>query len=1043
MNPLYGAHAAHRRLAPRGGAPWGIVGGTRVSDVGALEQNESMRPGMKESVLVGRTAEREVMRAARVASLDAQNPAGRTRTVVIGGEAGIGKTRLVNDFLEELPADSVVGRGQCVDLDQDAPPFAPMIQLLRSVAATVGDERFLRAAGPAKDALAVLLPELGGEDAHETSERGDASRLYDGVAVTLEKLSQSRPLVIVIEDIHWADQATLGLLRFLVRVVEDHRILFLLSYRSDEIRRTHPLRGWLSELSRNGRVELLALPRLTAREVRQMIRSIRGAVPSAQALALLHERTGGVPFFVEQLADLDDCEDIDLPTSLSDVLLTHYSALQESSQYLLRLLSAGGVRVEHSLLSAVFTAVISGGETEIDVAARDAVAASILVVDDTAYEFRHALVRDAIHGELLPGERVRFHTAYARALEQNPGIGTAPAAEVSHHWMAAHDIRGAFSASAIAMDQARESSAFNMTARMGERVLELWDRVPDAAKLAGRTRTQALAATAHALRNAGESDRAIALVDEAIAMTSPSDVLALAPLLRDKASYYANVGRVGSIELLRQSLALLEGDAPRAHAASGHEADAQEASVQQASVLRATVLGELAARLMLDAKLGEAIEVADLAYAEAGAGNSRARMSVAVNIRGICLISTGKIEEGLAALTSAGELAKGNDSARLRYWVNLSDVMNLLGRFREALALAKEGENRARLRGVQRTSGAILMSNMIEPLFALGDWDAAEELLERALELEPPLGFSAHLQRIKLWSTLWRGRLPEAERLLRTWRTPLGLQQRIDAQVRLGFARAAGEIELESGNLAQAWAEVRAVTEEDHQGLPAYDLPLLMVAARVLAGINRAGPSTARPVDAASFDTAAAEKRLRLALTRYVHWPTAPIFVAAAEAELGGEDHTGTDAALWSLAADAAEATTAPAFLRPYASARLAEALAAGGDRAGAIGTARLAREQAEAIGAGLITTRLDALERRIGNGPAPSVVPRELSGLTPRERQVLTLIAQGLSNKQIADQLFISIKTASVHVSNILRKLGAASRTEAAFMAQPGLAVA
>ena len=197
----------------------------------------------------------------------------------------------------------------------------------------------------------------------------------------------------------------------------------------------------------------------------------------------------------------------------------------------------------------------------------------------------------------------------------------------------------------------RESSAFNMAARTDERVLELWDREPDAAEIAGRTRTQILVSTAHALRNAGDSDRAIALVDKAIAITPQSDALALAPLLRDKASYYANVGREGSVELLRQSLELLGGE--------------------PASVLRVTVLGELAARLMLEAKLGKAIEVANRAYAEAEPENSRARMSVAVNVRGICLLSTGRIEEGLAELEPAGEPAQGNDSARLRYWVTL------------------------------------------------------------------------------------------------------------------------------------------------------------------------------------------------------------------------------------------------------------------------------------------------------------------------------------------------------------------------------------
>ncbi|WP_354570179.1 AAA family ATPase [Glaciihabitans sp. UYNi722] len=961
-----------------------------------------MQSAFGSTFLIGRESELATLRETFAAGLP-----GDTRTVVVAGEAGIGKTRLVAEFVESLPSQAVVAVGQCIDLGPDAPPYAPITGILRALLSTVGIDELIAAAGPSREALSVLLPELEELGGTRQDVRGGVEWVYDSVAVALENLARTAPLVLVAEDLHWSDQATLGLLRYLIRVLEHANILFVLTYRTDDVRRGHPLHAWLPELDRNRRVMRIDLGRFSRAQVRELADVLLGSSLESYDLGVLYDRSDGVPFLVEELVGFDGFENVDcFPSSLRGVLLSRYETLSEPTQRVVRLLAAGGARVEHELLVAVY----DGDPEELDRAAREAVAASVIVIDDSAYEFRHALVRDAIHEELLPGERARFHSLYARALEERCDTDDTFATAMSYHWMVAHDLPAAFTASLKAMRHARGSYAYTAAARMGERALELWPQVPDAAELAACTRGELLADVAYILRNAGESDRAIALVEEAIAELAPGDNERLAALLRDKASYLANIGRSGSIDLLREALALLRD--------------------QPVSLLRATILGELAARLMLQAYFDEAVEVADAAFVEAEAVGSLPRMSVAANIRGTSLLSNGQISTGLDDLYRAGELGHGDDSARLRYWVNLSDSMNLLGRFDEAITLAEEGLERARLRGVERTKGAILLSNMIGPLFARGEWTRADDLLNRALALESPLGFSAPLQHLKLWSTLWGGDPESAERMLRPWRGQLGIEQQ--AQVRLAFARVAGEIALENGDVARAWSEVSGLIAPDHRGIPAYDLPLLMVAARVLATVLREGVDLGP-----EFDAVTADRDLRVLLARYEGWPTHPVFAAVFEAELGGPGRLGTNIDLWRRAVDAVESSNAPAFLRPWTRTRLAESLAAAGGRAEALIEAEHARSAAKEIGVGLILVRIDDLERRAGLHASQVSPVGSVPVLTDRERQVLALVAEGLSNRQIAEQLFISAKTASVHVSAILRKLGAATRTEAAYLAQ------
>ncbi len=974
-------------------------------NVGGSWHDEAMKSPAASPSMIGRESDLETLREQL-----AESSEGHPRAVVVGGEAGIGKTRLLDEFRVEASRSALVLTGRSVDLGTDGAPYAPFTAILRQLAGDIGMEALLEAAGPSRSVLTVLLPELGsieGLGSPGMAARTGVERLYELVAVLLENVSRERQLVIVIEDIHWADAATLELVRFLIRMLAGGRILIVLSYRSDEVLRGHPLRSYLPELERTRRVVRWELARLDRAEVAAQSEQILGCPPDAPTVDRVYQLSEGVPFFVEELIGIDHLgTGDDLPETLRELLLARYERLSEPTQHVLRLISAGGGCVDHELVAAVFT----GTPEELDAAAREAVTANVLTTDGTEYSFRHALVREAIHADLLPGERARFHTRYAEALESGRG-GPRSASEISYHWMAAHDVGRAFVATLEAMEEARLSYAYGAAAAMGERAIELWDRVADAERIAGRSRGDLLAQTASALRNAGESDRALSMINVAIA-ESPRDAGGrYARLLRDKAQYLANLSRPGTAQLLREALELLgepEGE------------------------LRAQLLGELAGRLMLEARYDEAIETATQAYEKARSGGATERMSIAATIRGVARVGKGEIDGGLADLEKAKTLAGDDGASLLRYFVNASDVMNLLGRYDDAIAIAQTGAEQARERGVERTSGVMLSSNTVEPLLAAGRLDPAEALLDPALALDPPPVFRVHLQRMKLWLTLWRGDAARADELLRGWRAGMIVQGELEMQSRLGFARVAAETAFARGDLERAWNDAGVITSADRRRMPAYDLPLLAIASRSLVALAKVDPT---------IDATLEESRLQAVLSDLEDWPTAPAWRAVIQAELGGADHDGSSVLAWETANQAVRVDTAPAHLRPYTRFRLAQALVVNGERAEAENVARTARCDAERLGLGLITRWIDDFAAHAGLGIDDDRSPRtraeiDPARLTEREQQVLALIEQGLSNRQIGEQLYISAKTASVHVSSILRKVGAASRTEAVYRA-------
>lgn len=956
--------------------------------------------------MVGRDAELGLLEAAlrRVA-------AGSSAAVVVGGEAGIGKSRLLGEFRRRAQGQATVVTGWCLDLGSTPAPYGPLPAILRGLLAVLGDAA-PGAAGPGHDALRLLIPELpdgGGAPADRTPAGPEGLR--EAVANVIEAAAAIRPLVIAVEDLHWADAATLSMLSFLLRVLDGHPVLFVLTCRLDELRRGGPVRGFLVEAERARLVERVALARLDPIAVRTLVQELTGPVDDG-ALERMLERSEGVPFFVEELA----CNaQGPIPDTLRDVLLARFDQLGDDARRVVRIVSASDGDVSHGLLARLADLP----DERLDEAIREAALSAILAVrDGEGYGFRHALLREAVHDDLLPGERARLHRAYAEALEDQPGPGRCSVASaLAFHWDQAHDVRKALAAAVDAMAEAKRTYAFPSAARFGELALELWDQVPDAAEVVGHDRVALLARLGSILRNAGDGERALAVVTLALDEVDPetADPGVYARLLRDRAMYLQNLGRPGSIDLLVEALAVMD------------------RSALDDDRLRAVLLNLLAGRYMIASHFDEAIEMADRASQVAERGGHTTQLSVASNTRGSSRVARGEVARGLDEYRAAWETSIDVDS-RLRYRVNYSDALTTLGRYREAVRIAEDGIEHARAMGLERTSGAIMAHNMVEPLLELGEIQRAEELLARGLETRTLRVFRLYSAMSQMRALAWRGRVEEAESLLEEWRSTALRTAEVERQVWYSILQCEFAIALSAGDLGTGLVLLQRLL--DDEGIPLARRRRILLDAGWLIAELRAGGQAALAAEkavAVAADWGALAEELRdpewTALLTALLDPD-PARLRAAVAIADGED--------------------VPALLRVIVRLELARALVSGGVRGDRTEAARVLAEAAgiaAALGHEALRASTDAfgiasglaagIERSGGSAPQG-----EGPELTARERQVLDLVVQGLSNRQIGERLFISAKTASVHVSAILRKLGVATRTEAAVAARSLAAV-
>lgn len=950
-----------------------------------------------------------VGRAAQLAELD--SALGRVRdgapaAVLIGGEPGIGKTRLVSEFTRS--ADARILTGGCLQLGADSLPFAPFTALLRDLNRDLGPDGIAAllsdVPGATTAGLARLLPELAAP-AGTDGDGQSRARLFEQVLTLLEHLADQSPVILTIEDAHWADSASRDLLSFLIRSQQSiDGLLILVTYRSDELHRAHPLRPLLAELDRIPWVRRVEVSPLSLRDTSELIASITGVPPADRLLDVVYRRSGGNPLFAETLARSPD-----LPESLRDLLVAAVRRLPEASQEIVRVASAGGDWTSHSLLAAV--SGLAGAE--LDKALRPAVAANVLRTDGDGYLFRHALIREAVHDELLPGERARLHARYAEAIASDPALVPSGRAEAeqAHHWHAAHDLSHALTSAWRAAAAANAVFAYAEQLVMLSRVLELWLQVPDAADRIQADHLKVLETAVDAANKVGDWERGIAFADAALREAPASAApVRRALLLQARAHMRQRLGRSGHFDDLHEAVALIPANPPTADRAKALEALAHGYHHKPRGQARAEF------RQMAEEALAIARQVGD-AGTEAAALTT---LTWAVPPSG-----PGSLEQVRALFAEARErAAAAQDHQQLLYTaISESDLLEGLGQHEEAAGVAREGLAAARQYGLARTIGATLAINLAEPLTSLGRWDEASEVIERALQFLPPRMNRVGLLRLAGSIALARGDTVAAAEAVRNINATLeGAVFRDEHHLTLAVLET--ELRHAQARYGVALGVVSGGLEKfDLLPSPRYAWPLLVAGARAC---------TAAGATAAGAEAAALGGRLRAeaakldaeGCTQRAHQLTFAALMTTDPQETAGA---------WAEAIQAWAATAEP---YPLARVLLDAATVAlnAGDRDRASDSLHRAATLAQNLGARPLTGQIADLAQRgrIGLGPAPAPGADRLAGLTARELEVLRLVAAGRSNRDIAADLFISPKTASVHVSNILGKLGVASRVEA-----------
>jgi DNA-binding CsgD family transcriptional regulator/tetratricopeptide (TPR) repeat protein len=982
------------------------------------------------SALVGRAEEL----ARLLAALD-QAEQGRPAMVLIAGDAGVGKTRLVAELAHQARQRGVrVLVGGCLEVGDVGLPYVPVVAALRGFAAEADGRALLATAAKGLPRLARLLPELADEPNAPASlgEGLEQLQLFDGVGSLLVRLSQHAPLLLVLEDLQWADASTRELVAFLHQTLRTGRLLLVATYRSDELQRRHPLWPWLAEFGRRPGVARLELGPLSRTELAEQLAAVRGQHLSASAVERIFARSEGNPFYAEELLAVGaDHAQVALPRALGEVLLARVQVLSDGAQQVLRVAAVAGRRVSHQLL----VAAARRPELEVETGLREAVAAGVLVAESASesYGFRHALLQEAVYGDLLPGERVRLHATYARLLAEvaegrchnsRHGSMGVQAAELAYHCLASHDLTGALAASVQAAAQAEAVLAPAEALRHLEQALALWDQVPQAAAVAGAYRVDLLLQAGEAANAAGAADRALSLTRQAICEIDPSVAPLRAAQAHERLASYLVVGRdEEGLQLCLRAAELVPEDPPTPLRARVTAALARALiNAGQRDAARRSCTTALAVAQAVGSKGDEADALITLGFVEVQDSHSKARSL---------------FEQARRLAADAGRI-----DIELRALHNLGYLEYDLGHLAAACAAWDEGARRAWRGGLAWSPTALEMRGLrCYGRYVAGDWDASEQLAaavdEQVAEVAPALAADALAvqvsrgrdiverrlaqltslntpnEALEIWVVIWVA-IHEAEQA--SWHDDVS---RASSAIERGLEATVGAVRWAQEELMLCAAGLAVQAAQAEQARASGD-PVLLTDA---VSVGRAFVDRARLMG---------QRADRSVHGRSVH---VPAWLARAEAEWSRVEGQ-ADPARWQIAVEAFS------FGCVYEVARcrwrLAEALLATGERTQAATAARAAYQTAARLEAAPLRGALEALARRahLDLGAGQPQQP-ERAGLTPREQEVLRLLAEGRSNRQIAAALFISGKTASVHVTHILTKLGVHSRLEAAARAR------
>jgi len=999
-----------------------------------------MRARLTSSHFVGRIGElAELQLAVREAS------AGRPVLVLLGGDSGVGKTRIVcelehrlaqggdpdGDADDDAPAPLVL-RGDGVQQSDGELPYAPLLGALRPL---------VRAHHPALDALgsgsraqlATILPGLdaghdGGRARDGRADPGGQLRLFEALLELIDLVSQTAPVVLILEDMHWADRSTRTFVAFLARSLRQERVALLLTYRADELHRRHALRPLLSELERLDRARRIDLEPFDRAELGEALTDILGAAPEAPLVERLYTRSEGNPLYTEELlaAGLDGRGAA--PQSLRDAFLSRIERLSPQAQR-----AARAVAVGRALDERAIAGVVGADHDALQAALRETVSEQVMVTDgDERFCFRHALLREALYDDLLPGERGELHLALARALEQSPPPSTdgelERATTIASHYAAAGEQPAALRASVHAALAAQRVHAYGEVAELVERALELWPRVPEPARRLELDHVDLLALAAKADGIAGDRARAEVLLVKALDELHPE---------RDRQRYASMLGQLARIQWSLNRGPDAVATAERALSMLPSRDGGSE---------RALLLAWVARMRTLRGRYRDAIAGGEVALAAAVQAGDRLAECEVLNTLGMAKIVLGQLPEGVRCLRRAIEIARQADDidSMGTAYSNLADMLNLAGCTEQALQTAQEGlalTPRRFLRNHDWTS--LTVSEMA---FDSGDWPLSRAHLDmpverlsgimvifrqlRAAELELAEGDEESAEGCldPIEELVCAASEPQWIALHGVLRAELCRRRRDYDGARAAVERALGRIELCTDDVMRiARVSATGARIEADRAQRSRDLALkpelreALVRGRLHISRLEAAAQEGGPVERAYLTEAKAEM-----------------------ARARGRSGANSGAKEWMRAALQWDAIS-----RPYPAAaarwRAAEAHVVAGERGAATSAAADALGAAEKLGSGWLIAEIRGLADRgrleLGSdgagapalGPGPEAEP---FGLTPRERQVLGLLAEGATNRQIGAALFMAEKTASVHVSRILAKLGVQGRTQAAAVA-------
>ena len=912
--------------------------------------------------MVGRTAELE--------GLVRLLAGARAPTVaLIGGEAGIGKTRLVQEMLDRLAPGTVVLTGQA-DPGALGRPFELLLDAVDGRTTT--------------QEHADLLTDVSDQ------RRPPEERVRSALDL-VHRLAGGRPAVLVFDDLHWADSESVALFDRLAEP-DGGQLLLVGTYRPDSLSRRHPAAELLPRLERRHNVTHIRLERLTATDVNAFLTVIYGRVPPFRVVEALHARTGGNPFFLEELlsaagdADIDDLCSQPLPWSLAAAVRAQLDDLDHEARRIVEAASVLGRKIPFDLLATVTRCT----EDELITVLRDLVRRGLMLeAESDVFSFRHALAREAIEGELLGRERRRLHQAAFEALRDT---GSDDIAAIARHAHGARRVQDLLVAARAGSARSLEVGSSYQALRLAE--LGLSEADDDLELLSVAARAAWLAGLIEDAQDHTDHWLAVARAVDDVAAVSAA--LCLVVRLRWEAGDLE--GMDAAADAVRETIDRLD---------RGYDQAASMAVVAQAHMLRsrADAAIEWADRAV---SLAEELDLPDVrlaALAEKGsaqvgrpefhaegtrllrevADEAEARGDYVVMARALHNIVRADVRRPdpaearamLDRMRAAAERAGFDSLARAAYAQGLADLAEWEGDLTAALAALREG---------RRDDRGYLSSGK-------GNW---YQLHEAGLALET-------------------GDLARAETLRRE------LKPLVPGRA-VWFHGLSFHIACRTGDLDEARTELAGVLETAREGHFSAQLVHDVASAALAAGIDA---GELRPL----------VEQLRT----HAKWLVADDnpWWSLLRAQLAEADGFYEEAVAGYR--DAADRGAGDLFPACRGTARV-------GAARGLIALGRLDEAREEATAAEWLLARwagwrvddLRAVQRRLGLGPTVDGP----EALTPREREVAALLPEGLSNADLADRLFISPKTAAVHVSNILAKLGMASRTEvAAWAVREGIA--